>query len=172
MMGITNPENTVAIPEWYAEEGYNQAIDDIDDWWNGWADGLCVRAWASPETKDAVEGLRALLLDKRKEQFRSEPEEFVAIPEWFCKPTKSYGKDPVEQGYNQAMKDVRDWWADNTHVQLGQTKFYVDLSDVLRDKKKSRFHPESSKPVVFTDKDHIRIDAVVIDGVVFHREEK
>ena len=68
-----------------------------------------------------------------------------------------------EEGYNQAMNDIDDWWADNTHVQLGQTKFYVDLRDVLRDKKKSRFHSELPKPDLseFTRKDYDEVMEVI-----------
>lgn len=75
-------------------------------------------------------------------------EPIVAIPEWVAKAVKGYAKDyhdGLEEGYDQAIEDILDWWSGmmNSPYITGNVRTAVrHLLDVIFDKKKERFGPE------------------------------
>lgn len=128
-------------------EGYDQAIDDIREWWDGYPGQLIPKAWASKETVITIQELWGALHDKKKERFGPEPEKWEDLPN---SPTveqcSECAKQHDEHGYNQAMDDFRKAWIENENEQWGDDIWVRVTSGhlwlALKAGKKERFGPE------------------------------
>ncbi len=57
----------------------------------------------------------------------------VAIPEWYAEDITPYGRNLVEEGYDQAIEDAKCFLSKLEHL-------------IFQDLKKQRFNPEPPKP--------------------------
>lgn len=121
-----NYEKIVAIPEWYVEEFEMKES--------------CYNCGVMP---CALWGSVTKCMSYKK---------IVAIPEWYADVVKSYGTDLLEEGYQQAMDDIQDWYT-NCRGGIPEVEcannitrnFAYRLGEMLVDKKKERFYPELLK---------------------------